>query len=217
MPDVRIAEGPKKVPKCIGKNYKKPDMRVKLNVQGLLGIAAIAFMVGVVFAKQWNIPWLYFGASVLFYCGAVIALSVWQEEEKGKQETLRHELAGPKPAGPQPAGPHQRETLMVIEEINESKVVMFTLFRALLGCHLAFALQALGILVDMGGGESVVVRIGYFLASLAIGLTVPFLLLSRREERVDGAGEVGEVGEAGHKPAGGAPLSAPNDQQDSRH
>ncbi len=176
-------------------------MQVKLNVQGLLGIAALAFMLGVVFAKQWNIPWLYFGASVLFYCGAVIALSVWQEEEKGKQETLRHELAGP----------HQRETLLVVEEINESKVVMFTLFRALLGCHLAFALQTLGILVDIGEGESVVVRIGYFLASLAIGLTVPFLLLSRREERVDGAGKASEA----H--AGGAPVSTPNDQQELRH
>ncbi len=165
-------------------------MRVKLNVQGFLGIAAIAVMAGVVFVRQWQIPWLYFGASVLFYSGAVIALSVWQEEERGKQETLRRELAGP----------HQREALVIVEEISESRVVMFTLFRALLGCHLAFALQALGILADMGDGESVVVRIGIFLAALAIGLAVPFLLLSRREDRAGARESARAAEQAGDHP-----------------
>ncbi|HEY3341908.1 MAG TPA: hypothetical protein VGK81_07810 [Anaerolineae bacterium] len=145
-------------------------MKVKFSFRGLLGILAIAIMVGVAFAKQWHIPWLYFGASVLFYCGAVIALSVWQDEEKGKQDTLQHELSGP----------HQRETLMIVEESNESKVVMFTLFRALLGCHLAFAFQAMGMLLELS--DSIVVRMGYFLASLAIGLAIPFLVLTRRED-----------------------------------
>jgi hypothetical protein len=149
-------------------------MKLKINGQGLLGILAIALMIGVAFAKQWRIPWLYFGASVLFYCGAVIALSVWQEEEKSKQNTLQHELSMS----------HQRETLMIVEEINESKVVMFTLFRALLGCHLAFAFQAMGIVIDMS--DSIVVRMGYFLASLAIGLAIPFLVLTRRDDSPGG-------------------------------
>jgi hypothetical protein len=153
-------------------------MKLKMNGQGLLGILAIALMIGVAFAKQWRIPWLYFGASVLFYCGAVIALSVWQEEEKSKQNTLQHELSMS----------HQRETLMIVEEINESKVVMFTLFRALLGCHLAFAFQAMGIVIDMS--DSIVVRMGYFLASLAIGLAIPFLVLTRRDDSPGGSSSI---------------------------
>ena len=131
---------------------------------------AIVLMVAVAFAKQWHIPWLYFGAAVLFYCGAVIALSVWQEEEKGKQATLAAELHGPR----------TREPMIIVEEINESKVVMFTLYRALLGCHLAFAFQALGLLIDLS--DAIVARLGYFLASLAIGLAIPFLLFTRKEE-----------------------------------
>ena len=150
-------------------------MGVKINLQGLLGLIAIAFMIGVVFYKEWRIPWLYFGAAVLFYSGAVIALSVWQEEEKGKLSTLRYEMATPRERDT-----HQRDTLMIVEEMNESQVVLFTLFRALLGCHLAFVFQALGIVFDIG--DSIVIRIGYFLASLAIGLAIPFLALTRRDE-----------------------------------
>ena len=152
-------------------------MNVRLNVHGGLGIAAIALMVGIVFAKDWQIPWLYFGAAVLFYSGSVIALSVWQEEEKGKQVTLNSELKGP----------HTRDRIIILEEITESKVIMFTLFRVLLGCHLAFAFQALGLLI--GFGDAIVVRLGYFLASLAIGLAIPFLLLTRQEDVVDVTGE----------------------------
>jgi hypothetical protein len=72
---------------------------------------------------------------------------------------------------------------MVIDEIHESEVIVFTLLRVLLGCHLAFAFQALGILIEFG--DAIVVRLGYFLASLAIGLAIPFLLLTRKEETVD--------------------------------
>jgi hypothetical protein len=149
-------------------------MKIRFNFHGMLGILAIVLMVTVAFAKQWHIPWLYFGAAVLFYCGAVIALSVWQEEEKGKQATLAAELNGP----------HARERMVIIEEIHESRVVMFTLFRALLGCHLAFAFQAIGLLIDLS--DAVVVRLGYFLASLAIGLAIPFLLFTRKEEKIPG-------------------------------
>lgn len=145
-------------------------MRIRLNVHGLLGIVAIMLMIVIAFALDWRIPWLYFGAAVLFYCGAVIALSVWQEEERGKQATLQSELLGP----------HFRERMVIIEEINESKVVMFTLLRLFLGCHLAFAFQALGLMIEFS--DAIVVRLGYFLASLAIGLAIPFLLLARREE-----------------------------------
>jgi hypothetical protein len=145
-------------------------MGLKLNVQGLLGIAAIALMVGVVFARGWQIPWLYFGAAVLFYAGAVIALSVWQEEEKGRQAALEVERREE----------HLRDPRVILEELYEGKVVMFTLYRALLGCHLAFAFQAVGLLIDFS--DAIVVRLGYFLASLAIGLAIPFLLLTRKEE-----------------------------------
>jgi hypothetical protein len=123
-------------------------------------VRAIALMIGIAFAL--HIPWLYFGA--------VIALSVWQEEERSKQATLRSELEGP----------HLRERIVIVEEINESKVVTFTLFRLTLGCHLAFVLQAVGMLLEMS--DAIVVRMGYFMASLAIGLVIPFLLLSRKEE-----------------------------------
>lgn len=145
-------------------------MKIKLNIQGVLGILAITLMIGVAFALQWKIPWLYFGAAVLSYCGAIIALSVWQEEEKAKQQTLVAELNGH----------HTRDRLVILEEIGESKVVVFTLFRMMLGCHLAFAFQALGMLIEMS--DSIVVRVGYFLASLAIGLVIPFLVVSRRDE-----------------------------------
>src|SRR5690349_12605673 len=145
-------------------------MKIRLNVPGIYGLLAIALMVGVAFFKQWHIPWLYFGAAVLFYSGAVIALSVMQEEENAKQATLATELNGP----------HLRDSMVIVEEIHESKVVMFTLYRALLGVHLAFAFQAIGILLDLS--DAVVVRLGYFLASLAIGLAIPFLLLTRKEE-----------------------------------
>ncbi len=141
-------------------------MKVSLNRHGLLGIAAIALMVGIAFARGWQIPWLYFGAAVLFYAGAVIALSVWQDEERNRQANLLSELHNPM----------FRDHHTINMELSESRAAAFTFFRVLLGCHLAFSFQALGLLIDT---ESVVVRLGYFLASLAIGLVVPFLLLNK--------------------------------------
>ena len=61
-------------------------MKAKFGIRGLPGVLAIALMIGVAFVKQWHNPWLYFSAAVLFYCGAVIAFSVWQDEEISKQD-----------------------------------------------------------------------------------------------------------------------------------
>jgi hypothetical protein len=141
-------------------------MKVSFNRHGLLGMAAIALMVGIAFARRWQIPWLYFGAAVLFYAGAVIALSVWQDEERNRQANLRAELSSPM----------FRDHHTINMELSESQAAAFTFFRVLLGCHLTFSFQALGLLIDT---ESVVVRLGYFLASAAIGLVIPFLLLSK--------------------------------------
>lgn len=50
------------------------------------------------------------------------------------------------------------------------------LYRVLLGCHLAFVFLALGMLLH---AESAWVWIGVFLAAIAAGLAIPYLLLKK--------------------------------------
>jgi hypothetical protein len=120
------------------------------NGYGLLGLVAIALVVSVAFYLMWNIIWWYFVLSILIYSIAALWLTIYAEDSYGGY--LHFEGVGP---------------------ISEE----FGVFRWLLGFHLALLLLAGGLWLNF---SNFLTQAGIFLAAIAAGVAIPFLLLRGR-------------------------------------
>ncbi len=112
-------------------------MTLRVNGHGVFGLAAIIAMFGIALSRGWNIPWLYFVASIVLYAIVVISLSLLIESGEPDADLLR----------------------------------------PMIGAHLAFVFLVVGLLFDF---QSFFVSLGYFVASIAMGVVIPYLVLSKR-------------------------------------
>jgi hypothetical protein len=54
---------------------------MRINVHGVMGLVAIALMVGIAFYLRWNIIWWYFVLSILTYSLSIITLTISTEKD----------------------------------------------------------------------------------------------------------------------------------------
>jgi len=142
------------------------QQNLKLNLHGVVGILFVLLMFGIAFVLHWNIDWWYFVIALVLYSGAIILLTR-------------------------------------AEEAETTQTTLSLIFRYLLGCHLALLFLAVGLLLhfqsyiipSIAGGGQLPFRAVFFLASVAGGLAIPFLLLkiSQNKNTIDPHGVVGAL------------------------
>jgi len=138
----------------------RTGIKLKINPHGVFGVAAILIMLGVAFAKKWDISWSYLVVAIASYSIIVIGLTTHLDKLGEKTQELREQR-------------YQDRRLK--QTIDES----FLMFRILIGSHIAFALLILGLWF---GFKSVYSAIRFFWVSVAGGLAIPFFLL-RKDDR----------------------------------
>ena len=135
----------------------RTGIKLKINPHGVFAMVAILVMLGVAFARQWDILWSYVVVAIVSYSIAVIALTVHLDRLGEQTEELRKQR-------------YQNRKLK--QTIDES----FLVFRILIASHIAFVLLTLGLGL---GFQSAYSALGFFLVSLAGGLAIPFFLLRK--------------------------------------
>ena len=138
----------------------RTGIKLKINPHGVFAIAAILIMLGVAFARRWDIPWSYLVVAIAPYSTTVIGLTIHLDRLAEKTKELRKER-------------YQARKLK--QTIDES----FFGFRVLIGSHIAFALLILGLWIEFNSVYSV---IGFFLVSVISGLAIPFFLLRKDDK-----------------------------------
>ncbi len=135
----------------------RTGIKLKINPHGVFAMVAILVMLGVAFARQWDILWSYVVVAIVSYSIAVIGLTVHLDRLGEQTEELRKQR-------------YQNRKLK--QTIDES----FLVFRILIASHIAFVLLTLGLGL---GFQSAYSALGFFLVSLAGGLAIPFFLLRK--------------------------------------
>ena len=138
----------------------RTGIKLRINPHGVFAMAAILVMLGVAFAKKWDVLWSYMVVAIVSYSIAVIGLSIHLDRLGEQTEELRLQR-------------YQNRKLK--QTMGEA----FFVFRILIGSHIVFVLLTLGLGL---GFKSVYSAIGLFLVSLAGGLAIPFFLL-RKDDR----------------------------------
>jgi hypothetical protein len=98
------------------------QQNLKLNPHGIVGGLLIILMFGIAFLLGWNISWWYFAIGVVLYSVTVISLTLAEEAMTTTQATGYSTTTSP----------------------NIAKKLL--IFRWLLGCHLALAFFAVGLI-----------------------------------------------------------------------
>lgn len=70
------------------KSSKGHSSKMRVNFHGMIGLVAIALVIGVAFQLRWNIVWWYFVLSILLYSISIISLTFL----KGDASTLGNHL-----------------------------------------------------------------------------------------------------------------------------
>ena len=135
----------------------RTGIKLRISPHGVFAVAAILIMLGVAFAKRWDISWSYLVVAVVSYSIAVIGLAIHLDQLGEKTEELRKQR-------------YQDRKLK--QTIDES----FLVFRMLIGSHIAFTLLILGLGLGFNSAYS---TIGFFLVSVVGGLAIPFFLLRK--------------------------------------
>jgi len=135
----------------------RTGIKLRINPHGVFAVAAILVMLGVAFARKWDISWSYLVVAIASYSIAAIGLMIHLDQLGEKTEELRKQR-------------YQARKLK--QTIDES----FLVFRILVGSHIAFALLILGLGLGFNSAYSAA---GFFLVSVAGGLAIPFFLLRK--------------------------------------
>ncbi len=147
----------------------------KFHPFGIFGVALILIVFVIIFLSQWNIYLWYFIASLTIY-SLVNIIVVWSQEyvqHKKKQQQSP-------PQSEQALSPQPMEWF---EEEHDYDIMLSNLWRIKIGCYCAFVI----IIVCLGGASLVLhlrdiqILFGFFVASIASGMAIPFLLFTRRE------------------------------------
>ena len=138
-------------------------MQLRLNVHSIVGFFATLVMVLIAYLQNWKIAWAYFLLAIVMYSVAVTALSVALEIiEEHEADDLRRGI---------------------VDKDTRRNAVMSTYYlRLLLGAHFAFIFLVMGMVI-LPGPDQTWTYAGYFIASIALGVAAPFLILTTRSKK----------------------------------